>query len=384
MLWLVLGSAAFFFYNSLQPVVDYSQAPLFDGNQYQKIYDHFRSDTQPGKIAFPYHSRLLVPYLASKMPFQNWIANFQALNFIFMLLSIAALHGLWKRLNIPTYMMFIGFGWLLFHWTGMIRLNQFDPANVDVPLYFFQTVLLLLVFSKKYRWLTLLGPLATLQKESFIALLVFLLIYHLVFDRNRWPLLWTGVALVLSIITKFGANQYFGAIQDISSFENLYRYALEAGAEPFKLVRWPAALFTAFGPWLVLLFLKYAKIDLSRTENRMLILFSLVYGSFGLVAGGDTTRILFLGFPFIATLCFYTLKNEHWSVLLVALALSLPLMRLASLLPDPVLQGSLFKSWYPELANEMVVLLWLVYALLCAGLLFWFTRFRKRLENQNL
>ena len=374
---LLVGAGTFIFYYYWQPALDYSKAPLFDGNQYQKIYDHFRTDSAKVKIPFPYHSRLLVPYLASLMPFQNLIDNFQAINFIFTMLSIFVLYKLWRQVGIPRHLILLGFGWLFYHWTGLIRLNQFDPVNVDVPLYLFQSLLLLVIFSNKYHWLAILGPIATVQKESFIALLAVLLIYHLIFNRKGSILLWVSIGLAFSIIAKLGANKYFGSLHDSSAIETMYKFALETGAQPFKLVRWSLAIFTAFGPIFILFLIKYRNVNFSHSETRLLIVLSLVYGLFGLLAGGDITRILFLGFPFVMTLSLYTIRATSKLILLLVLLLSLPWMRLVSLLPDPVSQPQTFYSWYPEFADVTTVLLWLAYVAVCWGALFWSSSYLK-------
>jgi hypothetical protein len=82
-----------------------------------------------------------------------------------------------------------GFFWLLIHWIGIIRHNIFDPITVDVPLYFFQAILLIIlliiILQRRYLWLIILGPLATIQKESFPALLIVALLVALFEDYKE-------------------------------------------------------------------------------------------------------------------------------------------------------------------------------------------------------
>jgi hypothetical protein len=102
----------------------------------------------------------------------------------------------------------------------------------------------------------------------------------------------------------------------------------------------------------------------------LLLLFSLVYFGLGLLAGGDFTRILFLGFPMVMTLILLSLqKDPPWLVALACL-FSLPLMRLGATIPDIGKYPARFAEWYPEFAPARLVLLWLAY-LFTVGALLW-------------
>jgi hypothetical protein len=47
----------------------------------------------------------------------------------------------------------------------------------------------------------------------------------------------------------------------------------------------------------------------------------------------------------------------------------IPLLKLFGTLPDPANSGwDKFNNWFPEFANPVIVLLWLVYAIMCLGM----------------
>jgi hypothetical protein len=179
------------------------------------------------------------------------------------------------------------------------------------------------------------------------------------------------------------ANYFFPPLETArSALITILYHAREVIRDPFLLVRWIAAIFMAFGG---MIFLAGWQIwqDYSRTPRDkarllsskligylfpedwlvpLLLCFSLVYFFLGLLAGGDFTRIIFLGFPVVMTLMLlYVRSYPSWLVML-AWIFSYPLMRLEGSIPDPGKTPLLFAEWYPEFAPFRMVLLWLLYA----------------------
>ncbi|MCZ6520017.1 MAG: hypothetical protein O6848_00795 [Bacteroidetes bacterium] len=377
---LFVTAVFFFIYMDLQPTVDYQQAPLFDGNQYLKIYRHFKNPDSNYQVSYPYHSRLLVPWLASLLPFEKPIPAFHAINLVFSLLSITALFLLWRALKINKLLLFVGFFWLIFHWTGMIRLNLFDPVTVDVALYFFQTLLLVIIWYGRYEALLLLGPLATAQKESFIALLIMLtaisLYRKLRYKMDAPELKWIAGALLLSLITKLLINQLFPPLEvERNVFVVILFHLKEVALDPVRLLRWAVGIFVAFGGPLLLFFLNASKNKWQDWFELKLLLFSLLYLFFGIGAGGDILRILFLGFPFIMTLILIRLNQVNGQLIIISMIVSIPLFKFRAVIPDPVREWKVFVEWYPEYASLQMVLAWLVFGLLCLMVLFFSNRY---------
>lgn len=364
-LLLIITGITFWIYGNIQPVVNYAEAPLFDGNQYKQIFQFFRGAAQEYRVSFPYHSRVLLPFLASLVPFEDTVSAFVAINFLFSLLSAGTLYLLWQEIGISKLLMGLGFFWLLFHWSGMIRLNQFDPVTVDVPLYFFQTVFIWAIWKQKGWLLIILSPLATLQKESFLALLAILFIYNLYRyltkkEIDKKYLYSSIVAIFLSFGASYWVNAQFPPLESgRSGLSTMLILLYMMVDDPFRIIRWLAAIFVAFGPPLFLATINRRRF--SRLQEQLL-LFSLVYVLFGILAGGDMLRIIFLGFPFIMTCTLIRLQDYSLQMLLVVFILSLPLMKMGDTIPPPSPNWEIFAAWYPEYAPPQMVLAWLGYA----------------------
>jgi hypothetical protein len=341
------------------------------------MYKYFKGEVAVYSAAFPYYSRAIVPFLAAILPSNDIYLNFQLLNLIFSIAGILSIYYLWKTLEIPFYLIAIGIFWLLFHWTGLIRLNAFDPLTVDVPTYLIQSLLLFIILRKRYHWLYLLGPLAVLQRESILILLLILLVYayinnYILKSDEKMPLLVVTLALLLAILTKYLFTLKYPAIDitEKSSVRLVLFYIKEVLFDPFKIIRWIVGIFMAFGAFLILPIINFKKDKLNSSFGWILISMSSVYLLLGIIAGGDSTRIVFLGFPFVMTWVVIQLKDVSWKLNVITLLLSIFLMRLFSSIPDPGKDFSSFAQWYPEFAEPQVVIVWGVYLLCCIAILF--------------
>ncbi len=395
---LLATALVFACYYFHQPVATYAKAPLMDGNQYSKIYHYLRTETTDYEVIFPFNSRIAVPGLAVLLPTQNAITAFQIINFVFTLLSSVVLGMYWRQLHLPIACMGWGFFWLLFHWTGMIRLNAYDPITVDVPLYLFQTLFLLIVLHQKWHYLWWLSPLATLQKESFPVLLLVLLVYGWFYNRQMpgrpFPVLLLVGCLIVSIATKYAVNFFFPPTNPGSSLRTVLYFVKETTLHPFRLVRWLTGVWVAFGGLLALAAQQwirqggFGKIKdtilrrpvwlplFANTNTDLLFLFSITYLGLSLLAGGDFTRIAFLGFPFIATYCLLLVRNTNVWLLVLACLFSLPLMHLFQPIPDQAIYWQAFAEWYSEFASAPVVWLLFLYGLLVFTIFWGLNRFQ--------
>ena len=373
-IFLVFTGALFFFYQEQQAPLSYDFAPDFDGNDYRYAYDFFTGQADDYKVPFPFHSRILVPWLAALIGSGDIISDFQWINLLFSLLTVWMLFRLWRQLGLELPHFLVAMGWLLFHWTGMIRLNAFDPITVDLPVYAFQGLFLLVLLNRKYTWLLLLGPVATLQKESFIGLLVLLTAYALYHNRREqdsyFDLRWILGALALSVATLQITHYFFPPIEEgKNSIITLLYHAKQIVEEPLKLLRWVLAVFMAFGPFLIAGLLKARERRHYDLHKNLFWLFSGLYLLYGILAGGDMTRIIFLGYPFIMTAILYELRDLSLNRLWFFVLLSLPLTHVWSVIPDPAFEWERWQSWYPEFASPSTLLIMGVYGLVCLVIL---------------
>jgi len=370
-LLILICIGLFFLYLKIQPALTYTYSPLFDGNKYLQVYQYFQDQTDQYKVIFPINTRILVPFLSAQLPFREPANNFLLFNIIFTLLSVTIIYFLWRHLGITTGHIMTGFFWLFIHWVGIIRYNIFDPITVDVPLYLFQSLLLFIILKKKYIWLIFLGPVATIQKESFPALLIVILLITIFEDylyksKYRDSAI-IALAIVLSYSVKAIVNYYFPPIDPGKNSVIVILFHLkETILNPFRLVRWVVALFTSYGPLLMLAIWVSIKSKTIIQGNRYILFLSLTYLFLSLFGGGDMTRIAFLGFPFIMTWILLKLKDTKGFLFKAAFIASIPLLKLFGTLPDPAVFGwEKFNNWHPEFANPVLILLWLMYAIMC-------------------
>ncbi|MFY0591267.1 hypothetical protein [Roseivirga sp.] len=370
-IFLTFTLISFYGYQAIQKPISYDFAPQFDGNDYEQFYLLFDSSTNTENVfvSHPFSQRVLVPFLASLINSGGILKDFQYINLVFTLLSVWAIFLLWRKLGFELKWFIAGFTWLLLHWTGIIRLNAFDPITVDVPIYFFQALLLLIVLKRKFVHLTWLAPLATIQKESFIPLMIVLLLYAIWHNRKTeegfYDISFIAAGLTLSIMVNSLVNAQFTPSEGTrNSLLMLAYHAKEALLNPFEIIRWLGAISMAFGP---AIFLSIKRFGISyRYDNtrNLLILFTLTYLGFGLLAGGDMTRIIYLGFPFIFTWIAFELRDLKSKQILILGLLSAPLMMLYRNIPDPGFFWDLWQSWYPEFASPTIVLAVLSYTLM--------------------
>lgn len=364
--WLLLfGTIGFYIlFFTFNVPVDFKTCKLCDGKQYLKLYWFFESGTT-SQITYPFYTRPLIPLLASLVPGKNPFFAFHFINALFILFGVISIHRLWKYLKIPDHLQWVGFVWLLLHWTGIIRYNLFDFITTDVPVYFIQALALTLFFRKKFGWFYLITPLAILQKESFIGVMVMLIIIHFWEHKALWfrngqhlvYALFIGLSLqylIVHVILPSQNHQW----HPVLTLTLTTKMTLE---DPTRVIRWFAAFGGAYGVIPFIIFFRFKKTKMS-IEYKALLLLSLMYCGFGILAGEDMTRILFLGFPFIFTLSLFLFQEHKKWLLLTAILLSLVSLRINELVIKP--------GWAVDYRELNYVYFWAIYYASAVALFF--------------
>jgi len=352
---------------------DYSECSLCDAHQYTKLFEYFKFGTI-SQIKFPFYNRPLIPWLSSLIPGSDIKLHFDVINFLFFLPSLWIIRKLWNELELKAWAQGLGFMWLLVHWTGIIRYNLYDPVTVDVPLYFFQTLGFLLFIRKDYKWFFIVVPFALLQKESFLVEMLVLVVIHFIYHWRNEP--WrNGKYLVLATITGVVIQKLIlallpGQLDQRSSFDAILYHGHLVIQDPTRFVRWFAAMGSAFGLIPIFIFVNFRRTKFQSSTYSTLVLLCLMYGSFGLLAGEDMTRILFLGFPFIMTLSLMEIqKSKSWPVVLT-IFLSLVSLRISPFQIDA--------KWSVDYAEMSYVYSWAIYYLMSTIILLIFFFFHNK------
>lgn len=371
-----LGFYAIFLYFN-QPV-DYETCQLCDGRQYLKLYWFFENGTID-QIVYPFYTRPAIPLLASLIPGNDAYLAFHIVNFVFILLGVFAIKKLWDYLTIKNPLQIVGLSWLILHWSGLMRNNLRDFVTVDVPLYALQALSLLLFLKNRFKWFYLLAPFAILQKESFIGIMLVFVLAH-IWDSEG---LWFKEGQHLLYATLLGVGLNFLVIELLPEQNHKWHPLLTVLLllkmtldDPSRLIRWFVAFGSAFGLIPLISMFQLRKHFGNNSSERVLILLSGLYLGFGLLAGGDMTRILFLGFPFIMTLSLISLQRESNWTLLIVLLFSVVSLRLTSL--------SHQNSWALDYRELEHVLNWAIYyGVATLLLLLYWLRVRESNKLQN-
>jgi hypothetical protein len=244
-----------------------------------------------------------------------------------------------------------------------------------------------------YVLLCVVAALATLQKEVFIVIVGSLVIgqcsmvlkkyrQHIKAEAHSFLLSIKIASFILAIacVTHLVADYFYGASNPdwrnfsvVSVLRGLQRYLLS----PALFLHLPVSWFLAFGGFLIvgfliggfLLVLNKKKTISSVSHHTCYI--TVVFFILSIFAGGDTSRILMTGAPFVMTFLLIELNQmPAWVGYFVALS-SLPLMRMTELEPDLGLYPAQAHNWCVEcwsLAES-----WPYWAyMLAIGLVFWF------------
>ncbi|WP_215226354.1 hypothetical protein [Echinicola shivajiensis] len=367
---IFISLMGFVVFNWFQQPLQHELNTLFDANQYQKAYEFFRGNLETYTVNYPFSVRILVPWLAAQLPFDNMFTNFKIINTIFGITWIPVWFYLGEKLGLDRFKTWLGWFWINFHWVGVWKANLSDPITVDLPLYLFQLLLLLALIERKWWLLCLMAAISTLQKESILPILLALCIYpgiSLYRKHDTKAFISILLALSISYITLKITNVYFpGANTGKNALVNLFNNTLGLLGHPDLFLRWIFSLTVAYAAFLWV-FIWYPKPFLTKSDDKQKFLMPLilVYGFFSLFAGGDFTRIAFLGAPFVLLFFLRNLQLSfpQWIILLI---INLPAMRLFEFIPDGGSDFENWKQWYPEYAPTNWLIIYGAYTLLVA------------------
>lgn len=357
----------FVLFNWFQQPIQHSLNLLFDANQYEKAYDYFRGEALDYEINYPFSVRIFVTWLAAQLPSDAVFTNFKAINLFFGLIWIPLWFKLSENMGLDRFKAWLGWFWITFHWVGVLKANLSDPITVDVPIYFFQLLILYAIISKNWILLLVATPFATIQKESIFPILLTLSLFP---GLDFWKrgdkkacLSLIGATLIswltLTITTHFFPATNVGK----NGVVNLFYNTLGLLAHPDLLIRWVLSLSLAYGAFVWILVWNWKKlVNFKNSHHKVLVPLIAIYTFFSLIAGGDFTRIAFLGAPyfFLLLLPNLHLSKTQWIVLL---SISVPAMRLFEFIPDGGSDFNQWKTWYPEYAPWQWALIYSAYTL---------------------
>lgn len=291
---------------------------LGDCVKYTSIYYSLINSTYPTTIEYPFNLRVLVPFIASKFSsdinYSFFMVNlFSALTFVIFTYKSMQLLAL-KNIHFLILIL-----WFLMHPLGF-HLYFVIPISVDPFVYAIMSVSLYLYLRKSYTYLFITLFVGLLAKESFLFILIILTLTTLYSflsnpSEKKLLILLGGIIEVLAYI--YVRNHYITTIfpqsqpYPISMTGTIGYWLHQALNDPNRFIVWIAAILCSSG--LFLFNLNYRSITLKRISSDehllFLVLLSLGYISFGLLAGSDMSRIILNGGLFILLSIFLLSKN---------------------------------------------------------------------------
>ena len=204
------------FYHYVQPPNNYSNSLLSDSYHYQKVYEYFKGNSDSYQVKFPINGRVLIPFLAAHLWADDINTNFFILNSLLAILALIFIYKIMDFYHIERRIIMLCLLWFSLHWAGPFRQNGYNPVNVDIHIYLFESAFLLLLIKRNYAVLLLLTPVAIASKEIFLAIVIVFFIVSIVwrfyFHDKSISIVWTFAIMIFGVVTKLILNYYFPPI----------------------------------------------------------------------------------------------------------------------------------------------------------------------------
>lgn len=370
----ILGLLIALLYHHIQPPNNYSNSLLSDSYHYEKIYEYFRGNSKDYNVKFPINTRVLIPFLAAQLWGNEINLNFFIVNTFFAILALISMYKIMDFYHVERRVIMLSILWFSLHWAGPFRQNAYNPVNVDIHIYLFESVFLLLLIKRKYWLLLLITPIAIASKEIFLAIIIVFfvvsLIWRFYFCDKSISVPWTFGIMIFGIVTKYLLNYYYPPVSSGNNSIIVMAFHLrEMILNPDHILRWLLSLFAAFGAFLFLAFNKNMNL-LSIERNDLLIhILSLAVLSLSFLGGMDFTRLIILGFPYVL-ISILKIGKPQFQHVLVAFTISILLTRFWQVLPEPACDISHYEAWMPERAEIKSLVLWFCAALVSVVIFF--------------
>ena len=363
---IIYGLVVASLYHIFQPPNNFRNGHLADANEYVKIYDFFEGVTETYQVRFGIHNRLVIPILASFLPGDQPELSFFLVNSLFAILSLLAIFYLMQSFKINQTFILLSICYFSLHWVGPFRQNAIDPINVDMAVYFFEVIFLVLFIKRKYWVLLILAPIVIAIKEIFLALLVVFLVvgilWRFFFKDKSISIPWIFGILILGISTKVVLNYFYPSVSPgRNSLIVMAFHTREMILNPDHLLRWILSLFAAFGGFLFLIIKKPKKLSFNPENKLILHILTLSVLSLSILGGMDYTRLIFLGFPYVM-ISIILIGKPGFIEFIIAFIISIILTRFWLILPDPSASMKLYNNWAPEISDWNHLLLWILTA----------------------
>lgn len=290
---LLLGFAVGW-YAYKQPQLQVAEGKGWDGVTYHKMYQHFKGTSSDTIFDFPFNKRVGLPWLAAHLPIEETKA------FLFINLTAGCFTAFFTYITLrgrcSNIALFACLAPLLCYVYSPIRFPNFYPHMVDPPAMMLYALAAYLLSREKYLPSVLVLTISTLFREVGVYYALGLAVVLLC--RGDFPRLkaWGITLIALSGVVLVWIFQLPGT--QGSQSVTIISLALRKLLDPAELVRVVACISLTLAPFIIFLtratLSPRASIGPAESFGVMALSLSLAMCAVG---GGDTTRILFNGYP---------------------------------------------------------------------------------------
>lgn len=183
-----------------------------DHHQYYALVDYFRGQSPFWYADAPFNKRLLVPLIASVLPFERGF-SLNLTNALLLYLGFASLFYALVKSGLPRKFVFLS---VLLHIVTFPVFYYSVVGFIDAALVGWMMLLLALLLRKKYIFFTILLAIGVFLKESVVIILVCGVLYFLLTKNYRYA--------VISIILYIAAYFTHIKIMQILNYGIPYNY----------------------------------------------------------------------------------------------------------------------------------------------------------------
>lgn len=256
--------------------------PRFNGNQllvkqepydlkYFKAYvEYFRDQPLTAPLRPATNWRFLVPYLASKIPFDA-VTSINLVNCVFLILALGVFYKTLKLLKIEQNKIWHSL------WIFVLSFPMFYYSTigyVDASLFFFIALSIYFTIINKPGLFLLSILLGLCVKETIAIAIPFYLFYHL--KRDRKKAIYTSLVTIISFAVLFYVIKKIAPVSIEGSENNFWKFdCINLKNNFFRINTWLSFILTIGSPGLVIL-LELRKLSFYKIWSNQVILSCLV------------------------------------------------------------------------------------------------------------
>lgn len=348
-LWTILSGIVFVFYGYIQPITIINGGVGWDGTQYTTMFNYFKSGTFTFDLIFPFNQRPFYPYIAyliSNVFNLDMLMSFRILNLSFNVLNVyLILYIFVKIFNFNKINISFVIFWFIFHYLGSFRLLNNYPYSVDSLSLSISLLLFISLIFKNYKTFFIIAIFGVGVKEQVLPVVLILLISIFLKSKidmkglNKKQFTFLFITIIFCFLINYYIKYYgFSNIEPGSSIKTILVWGYTHLTNPLDFVRYLVAIFLTFGSFILIYFINFSYKDfiINIKEDSYMYSFSLafLFFIFAFLAASDMERVLWQAFPFFCIFFLSSMEKLNKFYIAFGFLLSIPIMRLVSLIPE--------------------------------------------------